>query len=113
MQVGRLMERFGGQVEEPGGDHAAASPHLGYRRDVDLVLVVLGVLERRRLGVVLTCDGAGVGVLEDVQALGIGGHDAVLDPVVHHLDEVAGAGGTAVQIAALGDGRPTSAAGCS
>ena len=45
---------------------------------------------------------AGVGVVEDVEAFGVGGHDAVLDAVVHHLDEVAGAVGSAVEIAMLG-----------
>src|SRR5262249_52598934 len=42
---------------------------------------------------------ADVGVLDDVQALGIGGHDAVLHAVVDHLDEVAGARRAAVQVA--------------
>ena len=35
----------------------------------------------------------GVGVVQDVQALGVGGHDAVLDAVVNHLHEVPGAVG--------------------
>ena len=48
---------------------------------------------------------AGVGVLEDVQALGVGGHEPVLDAVVDHLDEVPGAVGAAVQVAVLGVGR--------
>ena len=39
---------------------------------------------------------------QDVQALGVGGHQAVLDAVVDHLDEVAGAAGAAVQVALLG-----------
>ena len=33
---------------------------------------------------------------------GVGGHDAVFDAVVDHLDEVAGAVGTAVQVALFG-----------
>ena len=41
-------------------------------------------------------------MLEDVQALGVRGHDAVLDAVVDHLDEMAGAVGAAVQVAVLG-----------
>src|SRR5205807_2929021 len=44
---------------------------------------------------------ADVGVLDDVKALGVGGHQAVLDAVVDHLHEVPGAVGAAVQIAVL------------
>src|SRR2546429_5273522 len=40
---------------------------------------------------------AHVGVAQDTQPLSIGGHEAVLDAVVDHLDEMAGAVGTAVQ----------------
>ena len=39
------------QVEQPRGDHAAAPPHLGDVAQVEVVLVVLGVAQRRRLGV--------------------------------------------------------------
>ena len=42
---------------------------------------------------------AGVGVAQDVEAFRVGGHHAVLDAVVDHLDEVARAARTAVQIA--------------
>ena len=42
--------------------------------------------------------------------LGVGGHDAVLDPVVHHLDEVPGAARPAVQVAVL-RGAPRSSRG--
>jgi hypothetical protein len=37
-----------------------------------------------------------------LRVLGVGSHDPVLDPVVDHLHEVAGAVGPAVQIAVLG-----------
>src|SRR5207247_181211 len=56
----------------------------------------------RGLGVSLALAQAGVGVPEDAQALGVGGHQAVLDAVMDHLDEAAGAVGAAVQVAALG-----------
>ena len=63
---------------------------------------MLGVAQRRGFGI----DGplllAGVGVMEDVQPLRVGGHDAVLDAVVDHLDEVAGAARPAVQVAVFG-----------
>ena len=90
------------QVEEPRGDHAAAAPDLGDVGQVQVVLVVLGMAQRRRLGVDGPLRLADVGVLQDVQALGVGGHDPVLDAVVDHLDEVAGAGRPAVQVAVLG-----------
>ena len=38
-------------------------------------------------------------MVEDVQPLRVGSHDAVLDAVVDHLDEVTGAARTAVQVA--------------
>ena len=90
------------QVEQPGGDHAAAPPHLGDVAQVEVVLVVLGVAQGRRLGVDLVVLLADVGGAQDAQSLGVGGHDAVLDAVVDHLDEVAGAVRPAVQIALLG-----------
>src|SRR6185503_398394 len=45
---------------------------------------------------------SGVRLAQQVEAFGIGGHEAVLDAVVHHLDEVAGAALAAVQIAVRG-----------
>src|SRR5579859_2012594 len=45
---------------------------------------------------------SGVGVLEDVEALGVSGHEAVLDAVVNHFYEMAAARGAAVEIAFLG-----------
>ena len=50
-EVGRFLHRRRGQVEQPGADHAAAPPDLGDLGQVEVVLVVLGVLQRRRLGV--------------------------------------------------------------
>ena len=50
-------------------------------------------------------------MLQDVQALGVRGHDPVLDAVVDHLHEVAGAVGPAVEIALLRLARVTGAAG--
>src|ERR1035437_1737125 len=39
-----------------------------------------------------------IGRANNIQPLGIGGHDAVLDSVVHHLDEVSASAWSAVQI---------------
>ena len=51
-------------------------------------------------------------VAQDVEAFGIGLHQAVLDAVMHHLDEVPGAGRTGVDVAALGAGIAFLAARC-
>ena len=51
--VGSPRKRRRGQVEQPGRDDAAAPPQLGDVGEVEVVLVVLGVAQRRRLGVVL------------------------------------------------------------
>ena len=48
---GRAGEGVGGQVDEPRADDRAAPPDLGHLGDVDVVLVGLGVAQRRRLGV--------------------------------------------------------------
>src|ERR1700733_1296604 len=41
-------------------------------------------------------------MVEDVETLSIGGHDAVLHAVVDHLDEVAGTAGAAMKVALFG-----------
>ena len=43
-----------------------------------------------------------VGAAHDIEALGVGLHDAVLDTVVHNLDEVTGPRRTAVEITFFG-----------
>ena len=53
--------------------------------------------EKRWSGV----DARRVGVAQDVEAFGVGLHHAVLDAVVHHLDEMAGAARAGVEIALL------------
>ena len=101
-QVRAIEERDGGQVQQPRGDDAAATPDLGDVGQVQIVLVVLGVAQRRGFGIDGALLLAGVGVAKDVQPLRVGGHDAVLDAVVDHLDEVARAARTAVQVAVFG-----------
>src|SRR6185437_6299635 len=56
---------------------------------------------------------AGIGVMQDVQALGISRHDAVLDSVVDHLDEMTGSARSAMQISLLGRAVSLIATGCS
>src|SRR5258708_5725519 len=45
---------------------------------------------------------AGIGVAQDTEPFCIGGHDAVLNPVMNHLDEMTRAIVAAMQIAELG-----------
>src|SRR2546425_8771361 len=104
-----LDERGSREVEQPGGDDAPASPHLGDVGQVEVVLIVLGIAQRRRLGVDLVAPLADVRGAQDAEPLGVRGHDAVLDAVVDHLDEVAAAARSAVEIPPLGgaaDGFP-------
>ena len=100
-----LAQRARREVEQPGADHAAAPPQLGDLGQVERVLEVLGMRERRRLGVVALRAPARVGVAQEVEALGVGRHQPVLDAVVHHLDEVPRAVGSAVEEAALAAAR--------
>ena len=65
-----VAQRRDQQVEQPGADHRALAPGV---EDVD------DVLDQ-------------VDLLEQLEALGVGLHDGVLDAVVDHLGEVAGAG---------------------
>src|ERR1700688_2158234 len=84
-EVRALGQRHRREVEQPRRDDTAAAPELGDVGEVELEAMPLRQLRR-----------AGVG--KDVEALGVGLHQAVLDAVVHHLDEVPGAGGTAMQV---------------
>src|SRR5438128_10888159 len=63
---------------------------------------MLGVAQWRRLGVDRMLFLAHVGVAQDAEPLSVGGHEAVLDAIVDHLDKVAGAVGTAVQVTLFG-----------
>jgi hypothetical protein len=63
---------------------------------------VFEIAQRRRFGVDLRLAFARVSVMQNIQALGVGGHNAVFDAVVDHLDEVSGAVLATVQVSALG-----------
>ncbi len=99
---GTIEERDSGQIQQPRRDDAAAAPDLGDIGQVEVVRVVLGVAERRGFGVDGASLRADVGVAKDVQPFGVGGHDAVLDAVVDHLDEMPCAAWAAVQVAVFG-----------
>src|SRR5207302_9473833 len=91
-----------GQVEQPGSVAAAAPPYLGDVAQVEVVLLMLGRPERRRLSVCLAVSLSRIRAAQDSRALCVRGHQAVLDSVVDHLDEVASAVGSAVEVAFLG-----------
>ena len=99
LQLRILRQRGGAEIEQPGRDDAAAPPNLGDIRHVQCEALVLGQVAR-------------VLVTQDVEAFGVGLHQSVLDAVVHHLDEVPGAGRTGVNVAALGARIAFRAPGC-
>src|SRR5258706_55633 len=100
---GRLLEqRNSGEVEQPGGDHAATTTDFRDVGKVEIELIMFGIAQRRgfRVGFVMLL--ADVGVLENVQAFRVSRHQAIFDSVVDHFHEMAGARWAAVQIAFLG-----------
>ena len=68
------------ELEQPAPHDGAVLPEGGDLREVEL---------------------EGLGGVHELETLGVGLHEAVLDPVVHHLHEVPGAGRADVRIAAL------------
>src|SRR5215470_18418009 len=78
------------EIQQPRRDYTAASPHLRNVREIEFVLVVFGVAQWRRLSIDRVLVFADVGGTQHAQPLSVGGHDAVLDAVVYHFDEVAG-----------------------
>src|SRR5438876_679017 len=97
-----IEKRNSSQVEKPRCDYAAAAPDFRNICEVEIILIVLRIAQGSGFCVGVAMGFAGVGVLENVQALRVGRHQTVLDAVVNHLDEMAGAGGAAVKIALFG-----------
>ncbi len=79
-------------------DHAGAPPQLGDVGQVELVAQLGRKRGRPR-------------VAQDVEPLGVRLHEAVLDAVVDHLDEVAGADRPAVEVALVGGALAVAARG--
>jgi len=79
---------------------AAMTPQLGDLIELEVEAVSL-LLGWSRLGVDDLRARVGTDLVQDIEALGIGGHEAVLDAIVHHLHEMAGAAGTHMKVAAL------------
>src|SRR5215472_1788984 len=97
------------EIKQPGGNDAAAAPDLRDLCQFEIVLKVFRIPQRRRFSVDDTGLFPGIRCLEDREPLRVGCHYAVFDAVVHHLDEVAGTAGAAMEIALLG-GSPILAA---
>lgn len=71
VQPGGPEEGLGGQVEQPASDHTALPPDLGDGQQVQLVPIQLRVAQGRGLGIDRPLLEARVGMVEDVQALGL------------------------------------------
>src|SRR5712675_2132201 len=96
----RLLEQGNGsEIKQPGCDNAAAPPDFGYVGEIEIVLVVFGIAQRRGFGVGFMMLLAHVCMLENIQAFRVSRHQSILDPVVHHFNEVARARRAAVEIA--------------
>src|SRR4249920_850630 len=101
-QIGTLQERVGSQIQQPRTNHAASTPKLCYIRQVEIILVVFWISQRRCLGIDLLLLFPNVRTMQDIQALCVGGHDAVFNAVVDHLDEVTSTIGSAAQVPLFG-----------
>ena len=64
-------------------------------------MIVLRITQRRSFRISLVLLLARIRILQYPQPFGVRRHDSILDPVVHHLHKVAGAVGSAVQLALL------------
>ncbi len=66
-QVGTLQQRPRGEIQQPGADDAAAPPQLRDLGQVELILVVLGMADRRGLRIGLPGVEPRVGMMQDVE----------------------------------------------
>src|SRR5207244_8088816 len=82
-ETGVSCVRVHEKLEQPGPHHAPVPPDAGDLRQIEIE----------------------VGVAQDLEALAVRGEQAVLDPVVDHLDEMAGSGAPDVGIPTLGSER--------
>src|SRR5258708_31992419 len=84
---------------EASGQDGGSPPHFGGVGERKVVSIILRIAERRCLCIDFASSASRVGVLEDVESLRIGGHQGILDAVVHHFHEVPGARWAAMQVA--------------
>src|SRR4029077_7713428 len=69
--------------------------------EVELILVVLRIAQRRSLGIHRTLTLPGVSGFQNADTLGVSGHDSVFDAVMDHFDEVPGAVRATMQVTLL------------
>src|SRR5882757_2744601 len=99
----RLLEQGNGrEIEQPGCDNAAAPPDFGYVGEIEIVLVVFGITQRRGFGIGFMMLLADIGMLKDIEAFCVSGHQPIFDSVVYHFHEMSGARGAAVEITFFG-----------
>jgi len=84
-QVRFFQQGNGGQVEQPRGHDAAAPPDFGHIGQVEIILVILRIAQRSSFGIGRALLFAGIGVVQNIQTLGVGSHQAVLDAVMNHF----------------------------
>src|SRR4051812_25244479 len=89
------------KIQQPRRNHTPAPPHLSHIRQVEVVLVVFRIAQRRSLSIDLRGMLADVGALQDTKPFRIGRHHPILNAVMHHLDEVPRAIAATVQIPLL------------
>src|SRR6266478_870233 len=98
-----LKKGAGRQIQQPRGDHTSTTPNLRDVLQIQVVLIVVGVAQRRSLRV-----DCALGLLADVSAtqnsetLRVCRHNSVFHSVVNHLDEMTRAIWAAVQVALFG-----------
>ena len=78
------------QIQQPGGDDAAMPPQLGDGGHVEFVLIVFPRAQGRRFRIEGLVAETDAGTTQHVEAFSVGGHETVLDGVVHHFDEMPG-----------------------
>src|SRR5713101_5314010 len=87
-QVRTLEECVGSKIQQPRTNYAATTPKLCYIGEVEIILVVLRISQWRSLGIDLLLMFANICMMQDVQALSVGGHDAVFNTIMDHFDKV-------------------------
>src|SRR5262249_45947828 len=76
--------------------------NLRYVRQIEVVLIMLGIAQWRGLGINSMFLFANIRGVQHTHPFGVGSHDAVLHSVVDHLHKMAGAVRTTVQVALFG-----------
>src|SRR5258708_4933159 len=92
-----LEQRSRSKVQQPRSNHASTPPNLSHIRQVEVVLIVLRIAQRRSLCVDLRRMLADIGALQHTKPLRVSRHHPILNPVMHHLDEVSATIPPAVQ----------------